>query len=368
VPDATKLLWTYQLPVEEMPTAPITVGGLTFVADRAGVVRALDGEGKLRWSVRTGGPVYFPPTVAGGRAFVGSADGRVYALEAATGRFLWSYRVAPEARWIPVYGKLISTWPVAGGVAVEDGVVYAAAGIAHYDGTYVVALDAVSGKPLWQNSSSGKLAEDVNCGISLQGELQIRGNELQFLGGGAYLYARYDRKTGECLNQPRSQVTSQFQTAFYPYFPTYGKYSSLNHTFPDGRTLAYYSSYDGSRPTRLGVLAPAPTGKKAQSAPPKKRRSTAPGNRPQRKPVWQTNQPELFTAFVVTPQTLIAGGPAKDDQRLGRLSAINMENGKTQWVKELPSVPVKAGIAMDHQHRIVVSLEDGQILCYGSAE
>ncbi len=100
-----------------------------------------------------------------------------------------------RSAWIPVYGRLMSTWPVAGGVAVQDGVVYAAAGIAHYDGTYVVALDAVTGKAIWKNDTSGALAEDVNCGISLQGELQLRGDELQFLGGGAYQVARYDRKT-----------------------------------------------------------------------------------------------------------------------------------------------------------------------------
>ena len=145
---------------------------------------------------------------------------------------------------------------MAGGVVVQDGVVYAAAGIAHYDGTYVVALDAATGKTVWTNDTSGALAEDVNCGISLQGELQMRGDELQFLGGGAYQFARYDRNTGRCLNQPRSEVTSQFQTAFYPYFPSYAKYSSLNHTFPDGRTLAYISSYDGSNPTPLGLLEP----------------------------------------------------------------------------------------------------------------
>ena len=154
-----------------LPTAPVMAGGLTFVADRSGAVRALNEQGQLQWTTCTGGPVYYPPTVADGRLFVGSADGRVYAMEAATGRLLWSYRVAPRARWIPVYGKLISTWPVAGGVVVEDGVVYAAAGISHFDGTYVVALDAATGQLRWQNDSSGTLSPEVNCGISLQGEL-----------------------------------------------------------------------------------------------------------------------------------------------------------------------------------------------------
>ncbi|MEK6239368.1 MAG: PQQ-binding-like beta-propeller repeat protein, partial [Planctomycetales bacterium] len=157
VPRKIKTAWTFdpreknnQAARETLPSAPVTAGGMTFLGDRDGRVRALDSEGKLAWKAHVGGPVYFPPTIWQGRAFVGSADGRVHAYEAATGRKLWSYQVAPIDRWIPVYGKLMSTWPVAGGVLVEHGVLYAAAGIAHYDGTHVVALDAATGKLRWR--------------------------------------------------------------------------------------------------------------------------------------------------------------------------------------------------------------------------
>ena len=97
------------------------------------------------------------------------------------------------------YGKLISTWPVAGGVVVHDGVVYAAAGIAHYDGTHVVALDAVTGEVRWYNDSSGRLSAKVGNGISLQGRLSVRGGELCFDGGNVYGTARFDLQTGKCL-------------------------------------------------------------------------------------------------------------------------------------------------------------------------
>ncbi len=59
---------------------------------------------------------------------------------------------APAERLIPVYGTLMSTWPVATGVLVENGTAYVAAGMANYDGTYVYALDAGPG------SSSGTTA------------------------------------------------------------------------------------------------------------------------------------------------------------------------------------------------------------------
>ena len=260
IPAGVELKWSKQVSSGELPTAPVVAGGLVFVADRSGAVRALDKQGALVWKTFTAGPIYYPPAVAHDRLYVGSADGRVYAFEARTGRLLWSFRVAPQERWIPVYGKLISVWPVAGGVVVDGDTVYAAAGITHYDGTYVVALDAVTGKLKAHNSTSGTLEAEVNNGISLQGDLTIVDNELQFLAGGVYETARYDLKTLACLNTPQAQVSSQFRTAFYPYYPEYGKYVSLDYTCADGCLLSHDASYEGSQFTNLSLEEALPPG------------------------------------------------------------------------------------------------------------
>ncbi len=369
VPRQVRLHWKSQASATAMPTAPVVAGGVTFVADRNGVVQAFAADGKPRWKAYTGGAVYFPPAVSQGRVFVGSADGRVYAFEAATGRRLWSFRLAPAERWISVYGKLISTWPVAGGVVVEDGVVYAAAGIAHYDSTHVAALDAVTGKPKWVNDSSGTLEKEANNGISLQGSLFISDGELRFLAGGVYETARYDLKTGRCLNQPKPGISSQFYTAFYPYYPAYGKYVSLDHTLADGRELSFDASYEGNLFSQLALLEPLPAGaikeKKQASRWPSLRRR---GKRSKRKALWQDKTGRRFTSFVVAPDVLLAAGhPAADGKPF--LAAINTQDGSNIWKKELPADVVKGGTAVDHQGRIVVSLEDGQVLCFtGSAE
>jgi hypothetical protein len=205
----------------------------------------------------------------------------------------------------------------------------------------------------------------VDCGISLQGELQIRGDQLQFLGGGAYLLAQYDLKTGTCLNPPRHELTSQFQTAFYPYYPSYAKYSSLHHTFADGRTLRYFSSYDGSNPTRLEVLAPPAANPDAASAKPTQRAGAKPDRPADRPPVWQTGNTPLFTAFVVTPEVLLAAGPTQSGDG-GHVSAISLADGNVLWRQDLDSVPVKGGLALDAQQRIVVTLESGQMLCFAA--
>jgi outer membrane protein assembly factor BamB len=345
----------------ELPTAPVTAGGFVFIADRSGVVKALDRNGAEVWQAYTAGPVYYPPTVARDRLYVGSADGRVYAFEAATGRSLWTFRVAPADRLIPVYDRLISTWPVAGGVVVDEGTVYAAAGIVHYDGTYVVALDAVTGELKAQNSTSGILSEEVNSGISLQGNLMIAGGELRFLAGGVYETARYNLETLECLNAPKVQLTSEFRTAFYPFYPAYGKYVSVDHTLQDGSTLTHDASYEGSVFTNLGLQSPLPPGA------PKEKKEAARWFRRQGgklEYVWQDKLDRRFTSFVVSGGTLLATGHPDDAPGESFLATINIEDGANGWQRELPADAVKGGTAMDRDGRIYVALENGQLWCF----
>ncbi len=350
-----------------LPTAPVVAGHTVFVGDRKGVVQAIDARnGEPTWKAFTGGAVYFAPVVAQKRVFVGSADGWVYAFEAATGRRLWRFRVGPSARRIPVYGKLISTWPVAGGVVVRDGVVYAAAGIAHYDGTYVVALDAITGKVQWYNDTSGTLSEEVDSGISLQGCLSIQQNELRFTGGGVYQTARYDLTTGRCLNTPHEALNSRFATAFYPYFPGYGQYQSLHQGYADGKLLQYNASYEGSQHSKLALMGPILETATGQAKPdrPTDRVTDGPRRKPQRNTIWQDKLGNRFKGFVITPDVLLAAGvQGADGSETSSLMAIQIKQGKIIWRRPLPAPVVKGGIAMDSQARIVVALENGQLVC-----
>jgi outer membrane protein assembly factor BamB len=362
IPAGVKLAWQVEVSSAELPTAPVAAGGMVFLANRAGVVRALDSSGNEVWQAYTSGPVFYPPAVAHDRVYVGSADGRVYAYEARTGRLLWTFRVAPEDRWIPIYGKLMNAWPVAGGVVVDDGTVYAAAGIAHYDGTYVVALDALTGALKAHNSTSGTLSVEVNSGISLQGKLMIAEGELRFLAGNVYETARYDLKTLECLNTPKVQVTSQFRTAFYPFYPLYGKYVSLEHTRTDRSTLVHDASYEGSRFGNLALQSPLPPGvpKEKQEAARWERRH---GNA-EPKVLWQDKADRRFTSFVVSGDTLLVTGHPDADSDRPFLAAINIEDGSDAWVQPLPAEAVKGGTAIDSNGWIYVALENGSLLCF----
>ncbi len=358
-------------PAHALPTSPVTVGETVYLADRDGSVRAFDMNGQTLWTAHTGGAVYYPPAVEKGRLYVGSADGRVYALNARTGERLWRYRIGPAVRRIPVYGKLISTWPVAGGVIVRDGVVYAAAGISHYDGTYVVALDADTGKLRWMNDRTGTLSEEVQSGISLQGPLSIQDSELQFAGGGRQKTARFDLTTGECINVPYDGVNSRYATAFYPYYPDYAKHRSLTHPLPGSRLLQYLYKYNYAEGPldSLRLLGPAP--EKPKSAP--VRQSDVPRDRlrqgPKRPVLWRQPAGIQYQAFVVSPRTLLAAGAQGTAEKPSPfLCAIEIKDGSVIWNEALPARVVKDGIALDRKGRIVVSLEDGTVICYSETQ
>ncbi len=74
-----------------------------------GFVMALDSQtGKLHWARRLPSFVYASAAVAGSRVFVGSYDHRLYALMATTGKRLWSFKgQGPVSGTATVVGKLV---------------------------------------------------------------------------------------------------------------------------------------------------------------------------------------------------------------------------------------------------------------------
>ncbi len=205
VPTETSVLWTVAppTPAAMRPTPPTAVGSLVFVGGSDGVLRALDAAtGEVRWQAETGAELRLPPTITAGRALVGSGDGWVYCYAAHSGQLLWRFRAAPADRLIPVYGQLLSTWPVGSGVLVEDDTAYFAAGIVNYDGTYVYAVDPKTGYVRWCNDTSGHLDAAAQVGVSVQGHLLTHAGRLYLAGGNAVSPAEYDLRDGSCQNDP----------------------------------------------------------------------------------------------------------------------------------------------------------------------
>ncbi|MBN2293245.1 MAG: PQQ-binding-like beta-propeller repeat protein [Pirellulales bacterium] len=364
IPKAVALTWSSKTQTHIKPAAPITAGGLTILSGSDGVVRALDAKsGKQRWKAFTGGPILYPPAIEDGRLFVGSGDGWIYAFEAATGKRLWRFCAAPVERKIPVYGRLCSTWPVASGVLVEKGIVYAGAGIAGHDGTHVYALDARSGKIRWQNNTSARLrGEDQPVGVSVQGHLLLHKNRLYMAGGNVVSPAVYDINDGRCLSKPGKEwdtkaprgrelfLVSDRVVAFDQLLYSPQKYW-------EGR----YFSQPLSQVDRGDVIIRGAGGRVFRVAADK-------NTKKQPQALWDVKPLQRVVAMALGKNAVVVTGSVPEDESRNAVLALDVENGKTLWNYSLDQPPVSWGVALGKEGRVNVALVDGQVICLaGSA-
>ena len=134
---------------------PIIAAGdfLYFTSSQDGRVVALDAAtGQTKWEFITGAGVNCTPMHYQSRLYFGSEDGNVYCLDAITGETVWVSHAAPSDRMFIGYGKMLSVWAVKTDVFVDDGVCYFASGVFPHDGSFVTALDAESGELIYRSA------------------------------------------------------------------------------------------------------------------------------------------------------------------------------------------------------------------------
>jgi hypothetical protein len=150
---------------------PIVADRKVFVGTLRGVLHALDAEtGKDVWSFPAGGAILQSAAWAGGKVFVGSASGGVYALESATGKPAWEVQT----------GSAVWNAPL-----VHEGVVY----IGSRD-QRLYALAAETGKVLWTGATDGPL---------LGSPALDAGRNRVYIGAEDMRVYAFDAKTGEQL-------------------------------------------------------------------------------------------------------------------------------------------------------------------------
>ena len=170
-------------------STPAVFDGLIVATARERTVAAVDlATGKIRWRFETGKDLPFEwgwdywlssPTISGaGDVYVGSGDGKIYALELRTGRKLWEFATGGRVRSSP---------------AVSDGVVYCGS----MDGR-VYAIDAASGQLRWTLDTEGVSFDLKAAGFDRRSIVSSPAltDERLFVGSrDAHLYA-VDRRTG----------------------------------------------------------------------------------------------------------------------------------------------------------------------------
>ena len=249
----------------------------------------------------------------------------------------------------------------------------------NYDGTYLYALDAVTGKIKWQNNTSGHLDKDARTGVSVQGHQLVHRGKLYLAGGTSMSPAVYDIGNGKCLNDPAPLATTNSQA------PRGWELSLIGgQVVACGRpfyALPGAGVYDA---TVFGKVFVAPAGERdvvwvADQANKKVLcynridrnvlRNKMGGNRFQLnwgklgikdRPLWAYDCKD-GVAFAVGGNAVVVAGES-------RVVALNLTDGKVLWSEPLPAKPVTWGVAIDRSGRVLVSLEDGRILCFGSKD
>ena len=406
VPESVRAAWVFAPSRDYLPTAPVSAGGLVFVGGSDGKVRALDAEdGDLKWEFSTPAPIKYPPTITGGRAYFGSGDGYAYCLEAETGRLLWRFRAAPVERHLMVFDNLSSTWPVASGVLVRDGVAYFAAGIIDHDGTYVYALDALSGEIKWQNNASGHLSPELRKGVSVQGNLTVLDNNLLLAGGNQVSPAKFDLETGRCLAKPFKQGrpkanNGRFAGVFRDSAAIVGGrilYSAAENVATKGYFAAYtpksgyHMAYGGIPPAwdddtfaivnyKRGKIICCDADRVAEHLQIKQGGDSPPPQQSDANVAASVQQKDLLrwqsdldgarkfetVSMVVCPNAIVAVVRSQTRHRAHPqwyVVGLDSNTGSILFQQGLRGDPLPDGLLVDAEGRIVVTMLDGRVVC-----
>ncbi|BBD98430.1 PQQ-dependent dehydrogenase, methanol/ethanol family [Sphingobium amiense] len=149
------LAWSIDLPGEQtLESAPLVVGGILYFTGQMSKVYAVDGaSGRLLWTYdpesykyrvanqRSHFPVNRGVGYSNGRLFVGTRDGRLIAIDARSGKMLWSRQTVDEASRMYISGAPL---------AYKDKVVIGNGGGDYGERGYLTAYDAKTGRQTWR--------------------------------------------------------------------------------------------------------------------------------------------------------------------------------------------------------------------------
>jgi outer membrane protein assembly factor BamB len=143
-------LWETELE-GEIKAAPAVSEGIAYVGDYGGAISAVRiSDGSVKWqsgsqgaSFGRAGAFYGTPTVAFGRVYAGSKDGRMYSYEKESGELAWSQTSGGE-----LYAGVVAAHTPRSEPTVYFGV---------FGGSTFYALDARTGEERWSTDSGGSV-------------------------------------------------------------------------------------------------------------------------------------------------------------------------------------------------------------------
>ncbi len=381
VPRNVKELWRRRLPGGGT-TAPVCAGGRVFVGGADGTVRALDAAGgKVLWQASSRAPVLHPPAYWNGRVVFGSCDGFLYCVDAFDGRVLGRIELAPERRFVNIMSRLMSAWPLGGGVVLgPDGAAYTAAGSTAADGAVAAAVDLVTGRLRWRQAFTLDRSEP-RLSFGVQANLLLKNNTLYINGGAPVGIVALDAQTGG-----NARVAARLEAGMEMFLEPDDKPSCagpelFSHEwarttiFKRHQGRVYFPRGAGFQPDAKGAIPPHKIalidGRLFCARDPKaldgivdllNKAPKASGT------IRDVMQAPLDDSIAWAGAASDVCGLAVGADGLLALGSDRLEclalDGRLVWTVRLPAPPVRWGIALTKDH-CVVTLSDGHAMCFG---
>jgi len=336
-----------------------------FGSSADGKVYAVDAAtGRPKWVFPTDAPVRYAPAVWRNRLLVVSDDGYLYALSTDGGRLLWKRRGGPDHAAILGNGKMISKWPARGGPVVVDDIVYFAAGIWPSDGIYLYALDAASGKVVWLNDDSGRIEMPqphggavAESGVSAQGYLVATEDRLLVPTGRA-VPAAFDRGNGR-LQYFHLQENGQIGGS--PTMAVAGTFFNSGIAFAAGNGKRAFSIGGGLLAATVSELVRADgtdlvAYTLTRAVVPDRRGNPLPAVTPKQR--WAEKIDSPCSSLIVAGRQIVAGST-------DRVCVFDLETGKAGWSAEVQGTV--CGLAAT-ERGLFVSTDRGVIYGFGDGE
>ena len=90
---------------------------------------------------------------------------------------------------------------------------------------------------------------------------------------------------------------------------------------------------------------------------------------------WETNLGDgnkfEVVSLVVSPNAILAVNKQQAKFRARPqwyLTALNVNNGKSRWQRQLSGQPLPGGLLVDQGGQVVVAMLDGRLLCFGPGQ
>lgn len=389
IPGDLKLKWTGEF--TGAMSAPVAGGGKVFAASSdTHEVHALDAAtGRAVWSYRADGRVNTPPTLYRNLVLFGCRNGWIYCLRASDGKLAWRFLAAFEERLVGAFGRIESAWPTHGGVLIQDDRAYVVAGRSSFldNGIMAWCLDPVTGAVLEQKLVDDEQSMIVDTGGTKGTNYGVIADVLTAEGKGVYMRDRL--VFGEGDGKPNwgnrfSATAGMLDDSWFnrTYCILDGTQYGENLVYDDGTAYAI-RAFTGNQRAHVGfteagqanytltaAIRPDP-GKRVNSSTKGRLKWPTPKEYKWTRPISPRIRAmalaEETLVCVGTPDTLDPEEPwaAYEGKRGGVLLAVSTENGETLCELEFDGGPVLNGIAIADT-RVYITTNDGRVLCFGS--